>query len=188
MSKPDFADRACRVCGVVKSPEGFRKSRGWLERTCRDCRKERRAAIRNPPASGLIPCSVCKEKKPSDRFYTCPASSTGVRSACIDCVRRSRKLDPERLRESQRKARARRGAEIYAKRSAVGFKGARDQARSRFKYALKLGILTKPDACEKCGAKPERRLLHGHHADYSKPLEVEWLCTFCHGEEHRKYA
>lgn len=26
--------------------------------------------------------------------------------------------------------------------------------------------------------------MQGHHPDYSKPLEVEWLCPRCHGARH----
>ena len=26
-----------------------------------------------------------------------------------------------------------------------------------------------------------------HHEDYSKPLQVTWLCAFCHAKERRKY-
>ena len=44
----------------------------------------------------------------------------------------------------------------------------------------------KPECCESCGAATNSRLLHGHHADYSKPLEVEWLCRKCHLAEHDK--
>jgi hypothetical protein len=27
---------------------------------------------------------------------------------------------------------------------------------------------------------------HAHHEDYSKPLEVRWLCTQHHNEAHRE--
>lgn len=37
--------------------------------------------------------------------------------------------------------------------------------------------LQKPDACSRCGAECEPE---AHHADYEKPLEVEWLCRLCH--------
>lgn len=41
----------------------------------------------------------------------------------------------------------------------------------------------KPDLCEGCN---KEKKLTGHHKDYSKPLEVEWLCYECHGIETRK--
>ena len=45
--------------------------------------------------------------------------------------------------------------------------------------------------CGRCGAEPEmsrdgsRVLMHAHHLDYTKPLEVVWLCWRCHAVEHR---
>ena len=47
--------------------------------------------------------------------------------------------------------------------------------------AIRRGKLIKPDACSRCG-KTGR--IHGHHPDYSKPLEVMWLCHGCHIAEH----
>lgn len=41
--------------------------------------------------------------------------------------------------------------------------------------------LTRPP-CEGCGTMIE---IQGHHYDYSKPYEVDWLCRRCHGAEHR---
>jgi len=42
----------------------------------------------------------------------------------------------------------------------------------------------KRKSCETCG-DPKT---HAHHKDYSKPLEVNWLCPTHHGERHQKYA
>jgi len=49
-------------------------------------------------------------------------------------------------------------------------------------YALKMGKLVK-GPCNRCGATEN---IQGHHHDYDKPLDVEWLCPVCHGKEHRK--
>jgi hypothetical protein len=35
-------------------------------------------------------------------------------------------------------------------------------------------------ACEKCG-DPDTQM---HHVDYSRPLDVRWLCRPCHRGEH----
>lgn len=63
-------------------------------------------------------------------------------------------------------------------------------AHSKLEKAIKRGEVTKPDACERCGKtyrfKDGRTAIQGHHEDYTKPLEVIWLCQKCHFEEHRK--
>ena len=41
-----------------------------------------------------------------------------------------------------------------------------------------------PMACEQCGGKHEYDALQAHHDDYSKPLEVRWLCRSCHQRHH----
>lgn len=58
----------------------------------------------------------------------------------------------------------------------------KQDAREKLNYALKSGRMKKPDVCEMCNC---RNKIHGHHEDYSKPLEVMWLCTACHGLVHR---
>jgi len=47
--------------------------------------------------------------------------------------------------------------------------------------ALKSGEIIRPDSCSICNKKciPE-----GHHDDYSKPLEVVWMCKNCHTAIH----
>jgi hypothetical protein len=53
----------------------------------------------------------------------------------------------------------------------------RRQALTEFERAKKRGELIAPETCSICG---ESGNIHGHHEDYSKPLEVEWLCEHCH--------
>jgi hypothetical protein len=61
-------------------------------------------------------------------------------------------------------------------------------ARTAVTQALEKGEIVKPEMCEKCGRWQPREEIHGHHADYSKPLEVEWLCRDCHIEEHKRLS
>lgn len=46
--------------------------------------------------------------------------------------------------------------------------------------AIQRGDLVPAEHCQKCGCPSEGRALDGHHEDYSKPLEVIWLCRSCH--------
>jgi len=50
--------------------------------------------------------------------------------------------------------------------------------RSTLNHAIRDGLITKKD-CEICGRKSQ-----AHHDDYSKPLDVRWLCFY----HHRKIA
>ena len=53
------------------------------------------------------------------------------------------------------------------------------KAHNLVSYAVKNGRLS-PQFCECCGEEKTE----AHHDDYSKPLEVRWLCHKCHMEWH----
>jgi hypothetical protein len=55
----------------------------------------------------------------------------------------------------------------------------RKAARHAVDYALTAGRL-KRELCVKCGDKAQ-----AHHEDYSRPLDVVWLCARHHRELHR---
>lgn len=57
----------------------------------------------------------------------------------------------------------------------------RHAARLAVRRAIESGAMLR-QPCEKCGAEPA----HGHHDDYSKPLDVRWLCPVHHREHHAK--
>jgi rubrerythrin len=52
------------------------------------------------------------------------------------------------------------------------------KARRRLRTAINNGTIRRSFVCEKCGFFSLR--IQAHHPDYSKPLEVVWLCPFCH--------
>ncbi len=58
----------------------------------------------------------------------------------------------------------------------------KQSARYQVYYRLKIGDLVKPKRCEEC---LENKELFGHHTDYSKPLEVKWVCRNCHMAIHK---
>jgi len=57
------------------------------------------------------------------------------------------------------------------------------KARLLVDYAIKKDFLIRPTECSKCGKEGR---IEGHHEDYSKPLEVTWLCKKCHVELHKQ--
>ena len=54
------------------------------------------------------------------------------------------------------------------------------KARQLANYNIKI---TKEQICDECGSNLAE---HKHHEDYSKPLEVQFLCNYCHSIKHRK--
>lgn len=56
-------------------------------------------------------------------------------------------------------------------------------ARQRVRDHVLAGKMVKPAECEHCSAGGK---LEAHHHDYSKPLEVVWLCKPCHVKADEK--
>lgn len=61
-------------------------------------------------------------------------------------------------------------------------------AYRKVRAAITSGALVRPAVCERCSCMPGlasdgRAKIQAHHADYSKPLDVEWICAKCHREE-----
>lgn len=57
----------------------------------------------------------------------------------------------------------------------------KSNARSYAKVYLKRGLIKKTP-CVECGNEDSQM----HHEDYTKPIEVIWLCRKCHMERHRE--
>lgn len=57
------------------------------------------------------------------------------------------------------------------------------KAQQLCQKAIRDGVLDR-QPCEKCGTEK----VHAHHTDYSKPLDVMWLCPKHHKEWHKNYG
>ena len=60
----------------------------------------------------------------------------------------------------------------------------RYKANQQVNYEIRMGRLIRPENCSICGIKAK---IHAHHEDYSKPLDVKWLCQKCHIKIHRGF-
>lgn len=108
-------------------------------------------------------CSRCKHREYMRVWYW------RNRDKVCETARATRERNLERIREYDRE-RGRRYGEPE-----------KESARRRVKWAIDSGALVR-EPCEVCGSIA----VDGHHDDYSRPLEVRWLCKRHHGEVHRR--
>ena len=147
-----------------------------------------------PLADAFRACSICGETKNLDAFIAnrgCRGGRTNECKACAiprmrEAARRYRERWHDvflaRARKKQARMREASRAEYNAKARRL-YRTERVQARIKLRIAIRAGRIVRPGACESCSVPCAP---HGHHRDYSKPYEVEWLCSGCHGAEHRK--
>lgn len=146
-------------------------------------------------------CPHCQTVKPLDEFYNDKKSRDGKRRDCKQCVntkikaykathrvalnaaaRDRRHRNIERDRELKRLSRQRHPstkAEYQRMRRRMFPEKLR--AYNQVQRALRAGKITRPSICEGCH---EEKRVHAHHRDYSRPLEVQWLCQQCHKLAH----
>jgi hypothetical protein len=132
-------------------------------------------------------CFKCEEEKPLTEFYRHKQMADGYLNKCKECVKtyvrgyyrlheeerkhyeRERNKTPERKLQRAEYQRTRRlnHREKCRANDAVG------------KAKLKGRLV--PEPCEVCGTTEN---VEAHHPDYSKPLDVQWLCFTHHRELH----
>lgn len=71
--------------------------------------------------------------------------------------------------------------QIYRGRGKYKYSGSDQKARARAIVHMRIrrGKMER-QPCEKCG-DPQAQ---AHHRDYTKPLEITWLCKRCHRKHH----
>lgn len=144
-------------------------------------------------------CISCKLTLPLSEFYKHSEMADGHLNKCKECVKayqrkrpysreyeRSRAKLPHRVaaRKEYAKTDASKESRRRARKKWEQQNSTQKQANEAVGGALRDGRLTKPERCSHCGLK---KPLQGHHEDYTKPLEVIWLCVKCHNILHAVY-
>lgn len=129
-------------------------------------------------------------EKPLSEFYRHSRMADGHLNKCKDCTRsdvakhRSDHIDSVRAYDRQRAKLPHRKKHITENtKSFRSNNPEKYKAHSIVGFAIKSGRLIKPESCQSCGCDG---IIHGHHDDYSKPLEVMWLCVPCHAARHQQ--
>lgn len=118
-------------------------------------------------------CTRCGETKPIEEYRMQRATKDGKSYWCKECFyfyNKGRKLTPGV--RAERAARRRQWVEKYHEQR---------HAYNIIRSAFENGALVR-GPCEVCGGPRT----DAHHDDYSKPLEVRFLCRKHHGEAHSK--
>ena len=144
---------------------------------CKLCRREydkrRRGVAKQTNAVILTPvcgdktCYVCKVKKPIEQFHRDRSRRDGYNNCCKVCHN-------NRMVVYCSSDDGRRVISRYEGRNIV---------KRRAWHAVRRGLETgklKRMPCIVCGCDAE-----AHHSDYSKPLDVDWLCREHHKLWHR---
>lgn len=163
---------------------------------CRSCYRIWKRGPQNPSSlPGYRCCTTCGEDKPLSCFPTSSKISDGHRPKCRECdsaaareryrrdIEASRARSREKATASMRRHRERRNQLQREYRSKAPEKL---RAYQLVQHAIATKQIVVPEACSSCGATDRR--LHGHHEDYYRPLDVEWLCTVCHKHRHLEAA
>lgn len=147
-------------------------------------------------------CKTCNTDKPLSSFYVHKAMADGHLNICKDCTKarvskhrmlnidyikqydKKRAMIPKRVnaRKEYEKTEAGKKAKIKALQNYKEKHTERYYAQKALGNAIRDGKITKM-ACFICGNEQ----VQGHHPDYSRPLDVIWLCVKHHNEIHKNH-
>lgn len=146
-------------------------------------------------------CFKCNTEKPFSEFYRHSGMGDGYLGKCKSCTKkdahkhREDNIDKVKAYDRNRPNKAERAqkqndylktdfGKAVRKKSSKNYVSKfpeKHKAKTAVNNAIRDGRLLKPKSCSCCGIECNP---HGHHDDYSKPLDVRWLCHKCHKDFH----
>lgn len=115
-------------------------------------------------------CSKCKLFKFNIFFNKNKTTKDGLQSYCKSCHKKWTHENKDKIAKHFRTKYKRHKIKILA--------------QHELKAKVKSGEIKRPTKCSICNKHDNN--IHGHHDDYSKPLNVVWCCDKCHKKIHKK--
>ena len=185
-------EKQCRKCGLTRPIEEFYwkcRSRQHLgdghSAVCKDCMRQHR---RTPEAMTLANAAWARRyateegrKKILDKHKR---QRQTERYKASHKVRNAKYLRTEKGRQGSRERQRRYHKLQWYKDAIDRYRIDNPEKRDAWvavSNAVANGYLVRPSACSICGCPctPD-----AHHEDYSKPLDVVWMCHQCHVDYH----
>lgn len=170
--------KKCTKCEVIKSLEEFRKSARYKDgrySRCKECVKEYEAENTN------------HEKKLKSREKYRENNRERIRQQDKEAYMK----DPDKFRQKARISQKKyfdspKGKEKYKQEGLKLREKYPEKARARslLSNAVCEGKIIRPSQCSLCLSSDG--VVEGHHPDYSKPLDVIWVCKSCHFVIHER--
>lgn len=171
-------ERNCCVCKIIKDlnefPKDKQSSLGHSYR-CKECNRKRHKEY-----SKRMPEEVRERKRKARNEY-----GKENRLHLNEKMREYYWENPEKFRERNKKNR-----ENYPDKYYEYFKKYRENnmekilAQAKLKYHVDKQNILRPNNCSICKSSDYR--IEAHHFDYSKPLDVLWVCQKCHLVLHQR--
>ena len=134
-------------------------------------------------------CFKCHTEKPLSEYYKLASMADGHLNKCKECtkldVQKHRTDNLDKVREYDRRRSILPHRIEHITQNTKKYRENNPEkwaAHQAVNHAVRDGKIVKPKCCQSCGID---KRLHGHHDDYTKPLEVMWLCVPCHAARHK---
>jgi hypothetical protein len=132
-------------------------------------------------------CFKCNKEKPLNEFYKHSMMADGHLNKCKECTKTDSKTtynkiqsNPElAVKERKRQRIKERKRRLEGKTKQYKYQKPKNQANVILGNAVRYKKITKKQ-CQICG----NAKVQAHHEDYSKPLDVTWLCVRHHNDRH----